>query len=166
MCRAGGGGQRCSKPARHERPHLDAPCSLPIVFNIISWKVRGGAAPRDERTVHRVRRSRFLGLAYAIGRKRIGPWGPAPRLHHGLNHGIGFPRLSKSTADLRFCCPEVRGGAAVRTTLPSEGRDLCFQTCSRLVVEKRFGPSGPALRQLLDARLETVIPRQEERSTR
>ena len=42
---------------------------------------------------------------------------------------------------------------AVSAMLLSEGLELVLPTRSRLVVEKRFEPSGPALRQLLESRL-------------
>ena len=74
MCPAGGGEQRCSKPARHERPHNDAPDILFFTYDLFCWKVREGAAVRDERTIVDFRLTPLLVVNSTLSREnRSGP---------------------------------------------------------------------------------------------
>ena len=78
MCRAGGGEHLCSNPARHERPRHTAP-DVFYFIELSCRRVRAGAALCYEHGGRRARSSLLTSPNLAIGRKRIGPSGPAPR---------------------------------------------------------------------------------------
>ena len=75
MCPAGGGEQFCSKPAGHERPHIDAPDLLFFSYDFYCWKVRAGAAERCERIFNDFRLTPLLWFTPMLSRENgSGPW--------------------------------------------------------------------------------------------
>ena len=98
MCRAGGGEQQCSTPARHERPHFIAP-DLLFFYDFYRWKVRAGAAMRDERNHDGYRLIQILWLNPGYQEKTDRALGPGALLAFRVRHSIWVSRLAGRATD-------------------------------------------------------------------